>query len=82
MKHVSLEEAKVDLASLVEAATRGEPFVIEDDGRPLVEVRAAPAVDTSKRIGFLTDLYGPQTPIKEVGRKEVAEMFGLDEADL
>lgn len=86
MKHVTLEEAQADLARLVEAAAKGEPFVIEAGGRPLVEVRAAPehpgAVDPSKRIGFMVDVaarIGPVAPIKEVGREEIAEMFGLND---
>lgn len=83
MKHVTLEEAKADLAALIEAALQGETVLIEEEGRPLIEVR--PAVDTSKRLGFMADIaatLGPQTPIKQVGRKEIAEMFEIDEKDL
>ncbi|MEE7457267.1 type II toxin-antitoxin system prevent-host-death family antitoxin [Methylorubrum populi] len=38
MKTVSLREAEADLSRLIEAASRGEPFVIAENGRPVVRV--------------------------------------------
>jgi prevent-host-death family protein len=63
MKTVNMHEAKTHLSRLVEAATRGEPFIIARAGKPLVRVEAvepvqAPAPETredrEKRLfGFL-----------------------------
>ncbi len=38
MKTVNMHEAKTHLSKLVEAATKGEPFVIAKAGKPLVKV--------------------------------------------
>lgn len=43
MKTVNMHEAKTHLSRLVEAATKGEPFIIARAGKPLVEVRAVEA---------------------------------------
>lgn len=56
MKSVNIHEAKTHLSRLVEAAARGEEFIIAKAGKPMVKVvpLEGPApVDVSKRIGFL-----------------------------
>lgn len=57
MKTVNMHEAKTHLSRLVEAATRGEPFVIARAGKPLVEVRALEPTQKPERerqlFGFL-----------------------------
>jgi len=43
MKVVNIHEARTNLSRLVEAAVRGEPFVIARAGKPLVKVEALDA---------------------------------------
>ncbi|MDE2462332.1 MAG: type II toxin-antitoxin system prevent-host-death family antitoxin, partial [Alphaproteobacteria bacterium] len=38
MRTVNIHEAKTHLSRLVEAAAKGEPFVIAKSGKPLVKV--------------------------------------------
>lgn len=52
MKTVNMHEAKTHLSRLVEAATRGEEFIIARAGRPLVRVSAV-CETRPPRIGFL-----------------------------
>lgn len=56
MKTVSVREARRHLPRLVEAAARGEAFIIARAGRPLVKVSAVAdpmAEARAPRIGFL-----------------------------
>ena len=56
MRQVNIHEAKTHLSRLVEAAAKGEGFIIAKAGKPMVKVVAlevVPPVDVSKRIGFL-----------------------------
>lgn len=55
MKTVNMHEAKTHLSRLVEAAVKGEPFVIARAGKPLVKVVALEEEPQRKpqRIGFL-----------------------------
>jgi prevent-host-death family protein len=58
MKSVNIHEAKTHLSRLVEAAARGESFIIAKAGKPMVKVvpvEGATKVDVSQRIGFLAD---------------------------
>jgi len=52
MKIVNIREAKTHLSRLVDAAAKGEPFIIAKAGKPLVKVVAIePTAPT--RLGFL-----------------------------
>ena len=53
MRSVNMREAKTHLSRLVEAASRGEPFVIARAGKPVVKVVALDAPEAGHRIGFL-----------------------------
>lgn len=53
MKIVNMHEAKTHLSRLVEAATKGEPFIIARAGKPLVEVRAVADAPKPQLFGFL-----------------------------
>jgi prevent-host-death family protein len=58
MKQVNIHEAKTHLSRLIEAAAKGEGFIIAKAGKPMVRVVAiedAPPVTVSKRIGWLKD---------------------------
>lgn len=84
-RSVNLAEAKADLARLVEAAARGEGFVIAEGGRPLVKVVPVkpadsvprPLADVSKRVGFAEGRYSIPDDFDEMFADEIAESFGL-----
>ena len=48
-----MHEAKKNLSHLVEAAVRGEPFIIARSGKPAVRVTAIDAPRSAQRIGFM-----------------------------
>jgi len=52
MKIVNIHEAKTHLSRLVDAASRGEPFIIAKSGKPLVKVVMIEG-HSPKRLGFL-----------------------------
>jgi prevent-host-death family protein len=81
MKQVNIHEAKTHLSRLVEAAAKGEAFIIAKAGKPMVRVEAvdeAPPVDVSKRIGFLKGKVTLPDNFEEIDReldREIAAMF-------
>jgi prevent-host-death family protein len=53
MRTVNIHEAKTHLSKLVDAAAKGEPFIIAKAGKPLVKVVPLDAPAVPRRIGFL-----------------------------
>jgi len=80
MHTVNIHEAKTQLSRLVDAASRGEPFVIAKAGRPLVRVTAvdAPTPDKARRLGFLEGEIEVPDDFDRMGEREIAELFGAD----
>ena len=74
----NIHEAKTQLSRLVDAAARGESFIIAKAGKPLVKVVAldAPAPGEQKRIGFLQGEITVPDDFDEMGREEIAALFG------
>jgi prevent-host-death family protein len=83
MKTVNIKEAQNDLSQLIDAAAKGESFVIERDGKPLVKVVAveAPPAEvtgepkTKRRIGFLDGQFSVPDDFDTMYAKEIEEMF-------
>lgn len=80
MKTVNMHEAKTHLSRLVEAATKGEPFVIARAGKPLVKVEAIEPAQKPERqlFGFLKKEWGDFEWNDEVDRQldqEIRQMF-------
>jgi prevent-host-death family protein len=77
MKTVEIDEAKAHLAQLIESAAQGEPFVIADAGKPLVQVTAieAPPAKQGKSIGFLEGQITIPDDFDEMGREEIQRLF-------
>ena len=74
MKTVNMHEAKTHLSRLVEAAARGEPFVIARAGRPLVKVAALSDGEAAgRRVGFLA--ASVPDDFDEMGRDAIARAF-------
>lgn len=78
MKTVNIYEAKTNLSRLVEAAARGEPFVIAKAGRPLVKVTAldAPEAGARRRLGFLAGRIAVPDDFDRMGAAEIEAQFG------
>lgn len=74
MKTVNIHEAKTHLSRLVEAAARGEPFVIARAGRPLVKVVPLEPAAPAPRIGFLPGLRVPDD-FDAIGAEEIRAAF-------
>ena len=79
MLTVNIHDAKTHLSRLVEAAARGESFVIAKAGKPLVKVMAldAPETGQGRRIGFLAGQVSAPDDFDAMGGSEIQEMFGL-----
>jgi antitoxin (DNA-binding transcriptional repressor) of toxin-antitoxin stability system len=77
MLTVNIHEAKTHLSRLIEAACKGEPFIIAKAGKPMVKVEAIqPPVKTGKRqLGFLDGQFKVPDDFKEAFRKDIEEMF-------
>jgi prevent-host-death family protein len=80
---VNMHEAKTNLSRLVEKAVQGESVVIAKAGKPMVRIIAIDAQlpAKKKRIGFLAGqatVPDAQT-FNDLGRDEIAAMFGGDE---
>ena len=78
MRTVNIHEAKTQLSRLVDAAARGEGFVIARAGKPLVKVLPldAPAAGERKRLGFLAGQVSVPDDFDRMGAEEIAALFG------
>jgi prevent-host-death family protein len=74
MKTVNMHEAKTHLSKLVEAATKGEPFVIARAGKPLVKVTMIEAVEP-RRLGFLEGQVEIPEDFDTMAAEEIRAMF-------
>ena len=74
MKIVNIHEAKTHLSKLVDAAVKGEPFVIAKAGKPLVKVVMVEAA-APQRIGFLEGQFEVPEDFDTLCAKEIEAMF-------
>jgi prevent-host-death family protein len=81
MKTVNIHEAKTHLSKLVEEAAKGEAFVIAKAGKPVVKVMAlsAPSGSQVRRLGFMVGQISVPDDFDQMGKDDIAEMFGGDE---
>jgi len=78
MKTVNIHEAKTQLSKLIEAASKGEPFVIAKAGKPVVKVTAlnAPTGAQVRRLGFMAGQISVPDDFDRMGKEEIEQMFG------
>jgi prevent-host-death family protein len=76
MQTVNIHDAKTHLSRLIEAAVRGEPFIIAKAGKPLVKVTAIEPQEATPRIGFMLGEYTVPNDFDRMGEAEIAELFG------
>ncbi len=77
MRTVDIHEAKAHLFRLVDAAAKGEPFVITKAGKPLVKVTAldAPPAGNTKRLGFMAGQIAVPDDFDQMGCGEIERLF-------
>lgn len=80
MHTVNIHEAKTHLSRLIEAAARGESFIIAKAGRPLVKVTAldAPSAGQVRRIGFMAGEIAVPDDFDRMGSAEIEHGFAGD----
>lgn len=81
MLMISLEDAKENLAQLVDrAAESGAGFIITKQGKPMVKVSAigVEPVKAGKRIGFMAGRANVPDDFNAMMADEIAEMFSPD----
>ena len=78
MRIINIHEAKTHLSRLVEAAARGETFVIAKAGKPMVKVTAldAPQGSQVRRLGFLAGQFEVPEDFDTMGAAEIEALFG------
>jgi antitoxin (DNA-binding transcriptional repressor) of toxin-antitoxin stability system len=77
MQTFDIEYARMHLSELVEAASRGQAFLISKSGVPLVMVAAIsePPAKAQRRIGFLSELLTVPDDFDRLGQDEVEQLF-------
>lgn len=78
MRTVNMHEAKTHLSRLVDAAAKGEPFLIAKSGTPLVKVTPleTPTGKQMRRLGFLKKAsFKIPKNFNSLGRREIEKMF-------
>lgn len=78
METVNIHQAKTHLSRLVEKAARGEAFIIAKAGKPMVKVVPLD-VEAPMPIGFLEGRIQVPDDFDEMGRAEIAHMFGVED---
>jgi prevent-host-death family protein len=79
MKKVNIHEAKTHLSRLVEAAAKGEPFIIARAGKPLVKVVPIDTPAAPKRFDFMAGEFIVPDDFDTMGQDEIERLFGIDE---
>jgi len=77
MRTINIREAKAHLSRLVEAAARGDAFVIAKAGKPMVKVVPLDRADTSagRRLGFLAGEIAVPDDFDRLGSDSIEPMF-------
>jgi prevent-host-death family protein len=79
MRTVNIHEAKTHLSRLVEAAAKGEPFIIAKAGKPLVKVIAVDAPAAPKRFDFMSGQFIVPEDFDTIDQEEIEQLFCGDE---
>ena len=80
MQTVNIHQAKTQLSKLIEQAVNGESFIIAKAGKPMVKVIKidAPEASSIKRLGFMAGQISTPKDFDEMGKDEIAKLFGLE----
>ena len=75
MKTFNMHDAKTHLSRLVEAAAKGEPFIIAKAGKPLVKVVPVDAPTAPRRLGFMRGAVTVSDDFDTMGQEEIEKLF-------
>ena len=75
MRTVNIHEAKTHLSKLVDAAAKGEPFIIAKAGKPLVKVVPLDAPPAPQRLGFMKGEIQVPDDFDRMFEAEIQAMF-------
>jgi prevent-host-death family protein len=78
MQTINIHKAKTHLSQLVEAAAKGEAFVIAKAGKPMVQVIPLQPQKQKpiKRLGFMTGQINVPDDFDQMGHSEIEQLFG------
>jgi prevent-host-death family protein len=79
LKTVNIHEAKTHLSRLVEAAAKGESFIIAKAGKPLVKVTAVEAPAAPRRFDFMQGQFTVPDDFDTMDQEEIEKLFYGDE---
>ena len=79
MRPINIHEAKTNLSWLVEAAAKGEPFIIAKAGKSLVKVVPIDAPTAPKRFDFMAGQFKAPDDFDTMYQEEIEKLFGVDE---
>ena len=79
MRTVNIHEAKTHLSRLVDAAAKGEPFIIAKAGKPLVKVVPIDAPAAPKRFDFMAGQFTVPDDFDTMFQEEIEKMFYGDD---
>ncbi len=79
MRTVNIHEAKTHLSRLVDAAAKGEPFIIAKAGKPLVKVVPIDAPAAPKRFDFMAGQFTVPDDFDTMYQEEIEKMFYGDD---
>jgi prevent-host-death family protein len=78
MRQVNIHEAKTNFSKLVDAAGKGESFVIAKSGKPvarLIPINADEAKKGKRRVGFLDGKFNVPDDFDTMFEDEIIAMF-------
>jgi prevent-host-death family protein len=78
MRTVNIHEAKTHLSRLVDAAAKGEPFIIAKAGKPMVKVVPIEAPPAPKRFDFMAGEFTVPDDFDTMYQEEIEKLFGAD----
>jgi prevent-host-death family protein len=79
MRTVNIHEAKTQLSKLVDAAAKGEPFIIARAGKPLVKVVPVDTPPAKRRLGFMKGQFTVPDDFDTMMQEEIIKMFEGEE---
>jgi len=79
MRTVNIHEAKTHLSRLVDAAAKGEPFIIAKAGKPLVKVVPIDAPAAPRRLGFMRGQFTVPDDFDTMYQEEIEKVFYGDD---
>jgi prevent-host-death family protein len=76
---VDVHEAKTQLSQLIHRASKGEPFIIAEAGKPMVEVipLETPEAGRVRRLGFMAGQIAVPDDFDRMGGADIEQLFGI-----